>query len=88
MNQENSKSYFDLIVIGAGAAGMMCAATAGQRGKRVLLIDHAVKLAEKYAFLAEVVATLRIYMPDLKIFYQTILIFVKVLCLAIRRRIS
>jgi predicted Rossmann fold flavoprotein len=47
MNQENSKSYFDLIVIGAGAAGMMCAATAGQRGKRVLLIDHAVKLAEK-----------------------------------------
>nr|WP_315486044.1 NAD(P)/FAD-dependent oxidoreductase [uncultured Undibacterium sp.] len=47
MNQENSKSYFDLIVIGAGAAGMMCAATAGQRGKRVLLIDHAAKLAEK-----------------------------------------
>ncbi|MFZ6798617.1 NAD(P)/FAD-dependent oxidoreductase [Undibacterium sp. Di24W] len=47
MSQENSKSYFDLIVIGAGAAGMMCAATAGQRGKRVLLIDHAVKLAEK-----------------------------------------
>lgn len=47
MNQENSKSHFDLIVIGAGAAGMMCAATAGQRGKRVLLIDHAAKLAEK-----------------------------------------
>jgi predicted Rossmann fold flavoprotein len=47
MNQEKTKSYFDLIVIGAGAAGMMCAATAGQRGKRVLLIDHAAKLAEK-----------------------------------------
>ena len=38
---------FDLIVIGAGAAGMLCAATAGARGKRVLIIDHAEKLAEK-----------------------------------------
>jgi hypothetical protein len=32
---------FDAIVLGAGAAGLMCAATAGQRGKRVLLLDHA-----------------------------------------------
>ncbi len=31
---------FDAIVIGAGAAGMMCAITAGQRGRRVLLLDH------------------------------------------------
>ncbi|GGY05548.1 aminoacetone oxidase family FAD-binding enzyme [Massilia dura] len=38
---------FDVVVIGAGAAGMMCAAAAGQRGKRVVLIDHAEKLAEK-----------------------------------------
>jgi predicted Rossmann fold flavoprotein len=38
---------FDAIVIGAGAAGMMCAATAGQRGRRVLLVDHATKLGEK-----------------------------------------
>ncbi|MET0319636.1 MAG: NAD(P)/FAD-dependent oxidoreductase [Duganella sp.] len=38
---------FDVAVIGAGAAGMMCAATAAQRGKRVVLIDHAAKLAEK-----------------------------------------
>jgi predicted Rossmann fold flavoprotein len=38
---------WDAIVIGAGAAGMMCAAVAGQRGARVLLIDHAEKLAEK-----------------------------------------
>jgi predicted Rossmann fold flavoprotein len=38
---------FDVIVIGAGAAGMFCAATAGQRGRRVLLLDHATKLAEK-----------------------------------------
>ena len=31
---------YDAIVLGAGAAGLFCAATAGQRGKRVLLIDH------------------------------------------------
>ena len=39
--------YFDVIVIGAGAAGMMSAAVAGARGRSVLLIDHAAKLAEK-----------------------------------------
>jgi predicted Rossmann fold flavoprotein len=38
---------FDAVVIGAGAAGMMCAATAGQRGRRVLLIEHYDKLGEK-----------------------------------------
>jgi len=31
---------YDVIIIGAGAAGLMCALTAGQRGKRVLLLDH------------------------------------------------
>ncbi|MBU6489405.1 MAG: NAD(P)/FAD-dependent oxidoreductase [Burkholderiales bacterium] len=38
---------FDIAVIGAGAAGMMSAAVAGQRGARVALIDHAPRLAEK-----------------------------------------
>ncbi len=38
---------FDVAVIGAGAAGMLCAAMAGQRGMRVVLLDHAEKLAEK-----------------------------------------
>jgi predicted Rossmann fold flavoprotein len=37
----------DVVILGAGAAGMMCAATAGQRGRQVVLIDHAKKLAEK-----------------------------------------
>ena len=37
----------DVVVIGAGAAGLFCAAQAGQRGARVLLVDHADKLAEK-----------------------------------------
>jgi predicted Rossmann fold flavoprotein len=39
--------HYDVAVIGAGAAGMMCAAVAGQRGKKVVLIDHAGRLAEK-----------------------------------------
>jgi len=38
---------FDAIVVGAGAAGLHCAAIAGQRGLKVLLIDHAEKIAEK-----------------------------------------
>jgi len=38
---------FDAVVVGAGAAGLFCAGLAGQRGLRVLLIDHAPKLAEK-----------------------------------------
>ncbi len=37
----------DVIIIGAGAAGLMCAITAGQRGRRVLLIDHAAEPGAK-----------------------------------------
>ncbi len=39
--------HFDVIIIGAGAAGMMCAAVAGKRDRSVLLIDHADKPGEK-----------------------------------------
>ncbi len=39
--------YFDVVIVGAGAAGLFCAAQAGQRGLRVLLIDHAERVAEK-----------------------------------------
>ncbi|HYJ52304.1 MAG TPA: NAD(P)/FAD-dependent oxidoreductase [Allosphingosinicella sp.] len=38
---------FDAIVLGAGGAGLMCAAIAGQRGRRVLLIDHADRAGKK-----------------------------------------
>lgn len=38
---------FDVVILGAGAAGLMCALTAGQCGKRVLLLDHADKVGAK-----------------------------------------
>ena len=38
---------YDVIVIGAGAAGLMCSIEAGKRGKKVWLIEHSSKLAEK-----------------------------------------
>src|ERR1700709_943539 len=38
---------FDVVVIGAGAAGMMCAIEAGKRGRRVLGLDHAKAAGEK-----------------------------------------
>ena len=38
---------FDVVVIGAGGAGMMCAAEAGRRGRSVLIVDHAAKPGEK-----------------------------------------
>jgi predicted Rossmann fold flavoprotein len=38
---------FDAIIIGAGAAGMFCAALAGQRGRRILLLDHSQEPGRK-----------------------------------------
>jgi predicted Rossmann fold flavoprotein len=38
---------FDVVVVGAGAAGLFCAGLAGQRGLKVLLLDHSEKVAEK-----------------------------------------
>ncbi|MEO0440604.1 MAG: NAD(P)/FAD-dependent oxidoreductase [Pseudomonadota bacterium] len=42
-----ASTYFDAIILGAGGAGLMCAAIAGQRGKRILLIDHAAEPGKK-----------------------------------------
>ncbi|HYI63502.1 MAG TPA: NAD(P)/FAD-dependent oxidoreductase [Allosphingosinicella sp.] len=45
--QESAAASYDAIVLGAGGAGLMCAAMAGQRGRRVLLIDHADRAGKK-----------------------------------------
>jgi len=39
--------HVDVLIIGAGAAGLMCAMTAGQRGRKVLVLDHANKVGKK-----------------------------------------
>lgn len=41
------RESWDVIIIGAGGAGMMCAATAAKRGRRTLVLDHADKLGKK-----------------------------------------
>ena len=38
---------YDVIIIGAGAAGMMCAIETGKRGRKVILVDHSKKIGEK-----------------------------------------
>jgi predicted Rossmann fold flavoprotein len=42
-----SGAAFDALVIGGGAAGLMCALTAGQRGRRVLVVEHANRVGKK-----------------------------------------
>lgn len=42
-----SNTIYDVIIIGAGAAGLMAAMEAGKRGKKVLLIEHTKKIGEK-----------------------------------------
>ncbi len=41
------RDHYDAIILGAGAAGLMCAAVAGQRGRRILLVDHADEVGKK-----------------------------------------
>jgi predicted Rossmann fold flavoprotein len=43
----STPSRFDVVVVGAGAAGLFCAGVAGQRGLKVLLVDHSEKVGEK-----------------------------------------
>ncbi len=40
-------SRYDVIILGAGAAGLMCAIEAGRRGRRVLVLDHANRVGKK-----------------------------------------
>jgi predicted Rossmann fold flavoprotein len=43
----DNNEYYDVIIIGAGAAGLMCAFTAGQHGRKVLIIDHNKNVGDK-----------------------------------------
>jgi len=47
ISNESEPRNFDVVIIGAGAAGLMCAMTAGQRGRSVLVIEHANKVGKK-----------------------------------------
>ncbi|MCC5854739.1 MAG: NAD(P)/FAD-dependent oxidoreductase [Idiomarina sp.] len=47
MNSAAAPTPVDVLVIGAGAAGLMCAATAAQRGRKTLVIDHAKQAGKK-----------------------------------------
>lgn len=47
MTQKGTSCVWDVLVLGAGAAGMMAAATAGQRGVRVAILDHAAEPGRK-----------------------------------------
>jgi predicted Rossmann fold flavoprotein len=46
---QNGKNHhhYDVVIIGAGASGLYCALTAGRRGRRVLVLDHANKVGKK-----------------------------------------
>jgi predicted Rossmann fold flavoprotein len=46
-NKDYMQKKFDVIIVGAGAAGLMCAIHLGIKGKRVAILDHNTKFAEK-----------------------------------------
>ena len=67
---------FDVLIIGASAAGLMCAHIPGKRGRSVLLLDHAKKPAEKLGFQVVVDAILQITILAPQRLFLTISIFV------------
>ena len=42
------KNHFDVVILGAGAAGLMCAITAAKRNKSVLVIENLIKWGKRY----------------------------------------
>lgn len=67
---------YDVIIIGAGAAGLFCAAEAGKRKKRVLVIEHEEKVGKKFLSQAVADAILQICMHRPKIIFHKIRTFV------------
>ncbi len=49
MMKQEKESFYDVIILGAGASGLMCAMTAAKRGRKVLLVDHNAKAGKKIA---------------------------------------
>ena len=47
LEAEDSVHTVDVVVLGAGAAGLMCAIEAGRRGRRVVVLDHAERIGKK-----------------------------------------
>src|SRR3984885_8196335 len=47
MTNRSHVQKVDVVILGAGAAGMMCAIEAGKRGRRVILLDHAERIGKK-----------------------------------------
>ena len=47
VSKKSNDKHYDVIIVGAGASGLYCALTAGRRGRRVLVIDHANKAGKK-----------------------------------------
>ncbi|MDA0733462.1 MAG: NAD(P)/FAD-dependent oxidoreductase [Chloroflexi bacterium] len=45
--EERRTERYDVVIVGAGAAGLMCAVEAGKRGRRVLVLEHADRVAKK-----------------------------------------
>ena len=64
---------FDVIIVGAGAAGMMSAIEAGKRGRKVLLVDHYKKLVKRSEYQVGVDVILPILIRALINFFHKIL---------------
>jgi predicted Rossmann fold flavoprotein len=47
MNTDTAESSYDVVIVGAGAAGLFCAIHAGRGGRRVLLLEHAGRIGKK-----------------------------------------
>ena len=65
-------TQYDIIIIGAGAAGMMSAIEAGKRGRKVLLVDHYKKLVKRLEFQVEADVILLIFIRTLINFFHKI----------------
>ena len=78
---------FDVIVIGAVAAGLMCAIEAEKRNKKVLTVEHTSKITKKIRISGGGKCNLQIYIAIMKIFYRITIIFVNLLFQNIRKMI-